>query len=236
MKNQVLAWDSGFFGLRVAQIEVDRVTDPARLAGCLEETGADVTYVFLSSPVAQAYHSVLEESGGLCFDHRVTYAKPVVPASAAEDAAAVTLHIETGDLLRLAYASGHLSRFYLDPWFRPHFQRLYREWVRKALQEAGAKVFAFMAADVMTGMVTTSVSEGVGKIGLIAVDERYRGQGVGRRLLNQCEAFYLLNNVGVCKVVTQKNNLSACRLYEKQGYQVEEDVEVWHVWKKGKPT
>jgi len=231
---RTLEWDSQFFDLRVDQAIVDPTVDGAGLLECLRQRGSDVTYVFLPALTAQVFHAVLEKHSGICYDRKRTYAKPVNPAAGTDDLSAVNVTAETDELLRLAYASGHLSRFYLDPLLRPYFQKLYREWVRKALQDADSKVFALMESGRMVGMVTASVSEGTGKIGLLAVDEQCRGRGLGQRLLSQCEVFYRSRGAEVCKVVTQKDNVSACRLYEKNGYRLEEEVEVWHVWKTGK--
>jgi dTDP-4-amino-4,6-dideoxy-D-galactose acyltransferase len=228
---RILEWDSQFFGLRVAQVVVDPTTDGAGLSECLRKCGADLTYVFVPFPSAPMFRAVLEKHAGKCYDHKRTYSKLVNPVVRADDVSAVTVTGETEELLRLAYASGHLSRFYLDPLLKPCFQKLYHEWVRKALQDVDSKVIALMEAGRMAGMVTASVTEGVGKIGLLAVDERCRGRGLGQQLLSQCEVFYRSRGVEICKVVTQKDNASACRLYEKQGYKVERDVDVWHVWK-----
>jgi dTDP-4-amino-4,6-dideoxy-D-galactose acyltransferase len=231
MKYELLAWDSQFFGLRVARITIEGVPDDQRLSACLQRSDADVVYVFVPSALAEQHRVALEESRGLFCDRKVTYEKVVDGGSMDKDAAIEEATAESEDLLRLAYESGHLSRFYRDPQFRPHFEALYAEWVRKALKSADAKVFALSGAQRIRGMVTTSVANGAGLIGLLAIDETCRGQGLGARLLRRCESFYSSFNAPLCRVVTQEENVAACRLYEKSGYRVADVQDVWHVWR-----
>lgn len=231
MSVHVLDWDSQFFGMRVAHVRVDRTMDQAYLSRCLEQCDADVIYVFLPSHLESEYVFAIKKAFGICYDHKVTYAKMVNLNEAKGDSFVMQVTEESDELLRLAYASGHLSRFYCDPLFRPYFKSLYCEWIRKALRDTDSKVFAIMDSGRMNGMATVSVSEGVGRIGLLAVDEKCRGQGLGLRLLKQCDAYFRSLRVHTCIVVTQKNNVAACRLYEKNDYKEVEEVEVWHVWK-----
>jgi ribosomal protein S18 acetylase RimI-like enzyme len=32
-------------------------------------------------------------------------------------------------------------------------------------------------------------------------------------------------------VVTQKDNIAACKLYQKAGYTIENEQSIWHIWK-----
>jgi ribosomal protein S18 acetylase RimI-like enzyme len=131
----------------------------------------------------------------------------------------------------LAYAAGHLSRFFLDPGFSPQFEALYAEWVRKALRDEDSKVFTLSDSRHMLGMVTLSIRDAIGTIGLIAIDRESQGRGLGMRLLKQCEAHYHRLDARTCTVVTQKANIGACLLYQKAGYAIATEQDVWHVWK-----
>lgn len=232
MSYRHLDWDSRFFGMRVAQITVDGAMDNHRLSECLERSDADVIYVFLPAGTAEHYRAALETVSGKCYDRKVTFGKQVDPLFAAWNPSIVETTAESEELRQLAYASGHLSRFLIDLRFKPHFKALYAEWLRKSLREARHKVFTISDTLRMQGMVTAAVEDGAGKIGLIAIDGTCRGQGLGMRLLKQCEAYYLSLNARTCTVVTQQNNLAACKLYQKAGYTIENEQDIWHVWKK----
>lgn len=225
-----LDWDSAFFGVRVAQVTLDEETEVSDLADYLGDDSADVTYVFIPSQFAKAFRDVLTKYAGVCYDHKVTYVKRVDPGFALFDPAIAEAQVETEALLALGHTSGEYSRFLLDPRFRPWFKSLYSEWVRKALRLGDERVFIATGPQGPACMATAAISEGVGQIGLIAVDEGSRGQGFGLRLMRHCEAFYTECLATSCKVVTQKNNVAACSLYLKAGYQLASEQEVWHVW------
>jgi dTDP-4-amino-4,6-dideoxy-D-galactose acyltransferase len=231
MNYRVLEWDSRFFGMRVAQITVAGAVDSHDLLECLERSDAEVICVFLPTETAEQYRSVLEGSSGKFYDRKVTFGKQVDPAFAAWDPSIVETTTESDELLQLAYASGHLSRFFLDPGFNRHFKALYGEWIRKALREDDSKVFTLSDSRRMLGMVSVSVENGIGKIGLMAIDKDSRGAGLGMRLVKQCEAHYDSINASACSVVTQKDNIGACRLYQRAGYVIANEQDIWHVWK-----
>ena len=73
-------------------------------------------------------------------------------------------------------------------------------------------------------------SDGVGDIGLLAVRESCRGRGVGTRLVNAALAWMQQAGVGESTVVTQRDNLAACRLYEQLGYVTSEVSALYHLW------
>jgi ribosomal protein S18 acetylase RimI-like enzyme len=108
---------------------------------------------------------------------------------------------------------------------------LYAEWIRKALREPDSKVFALSDSRHMLGMVSLSVQDAVGRIGLFAIADDSRGQGLGMRFLKHCEAHYHSLDARACTVVTQKANIGACMLYQKAGYAIATEQDVWHIWR-----
>jgi dTDP-4-amino-4,6-dideoxy-D-galactose acyltransferase len=90
------------------------------------------------------------------------------------------------------------------------------------VQEEGSKI--------PLGMVTISIEGDVGQIGLIAVSERQRGRGLGRQLLEAADRWMLSQGAKTAQVVTQLQNVAACRLYENGGYQIEKIEYLYHFW------
>ncbi|RJP52496.1 MAG: GNAT family N-acetyltransferase [Anaerolineaceae bacterium] len=65
-------------------------------------------------------------------------------------------------------------------------------------------------------------SKGLSWIATIAVLPKFRQQGIGRALLEACEARLTTPRVRLC---VRTDNVSAIRLYEQAGYQ---RVDMWH--------
>jgi dTDP-4-amino-4,6-dideoxy-D-galactose acyltransferase len=79
-------------------------------------------------------------------------------------------------------------------------------------------------------MITIARFESVGQIGLIAVNDRHQGKGVGSLLMNAARDWMIEAGVAVGRVVTQQDNRDACKLYERHGYSVIDTVYVYHFW------
>jgi ribosomal-protein-alanine N-acetyltransferase len=74
----------------------------------------------------------------------------------------------------------------------------------------------------MIGFIAGDTREqGLSWIATIAVLPEYQNQGVGRALLDACESKLTASRVRLC---LRTDNLSALRLYERQGYQ---RVDLW---------
>jgi len=79
----------------------------------------------------------------------------------------------------------------------------------------------------MIGFVAGDTRDlGLSWIATIAVLPEYQNQGVGRALLEACEAKLTTPRVRLC---LRTDNLSALRLYEKHGY---ERVDIWRAYYK----
>ena len=87
-----------------------------------------------------------------------------------------------------------------------------------------------MDGEKIVGMVTVGMKNGRGDIGLVAVHESMRGKNVGVNLTRAAQKWAIGKGCRYAQVVTQGNNLAACKLYEKCGYRVESIVNFYHIW------
>jgi len=137
-------------------------------------------------------------------------------------------------LIDLAIQSGIHSRFNIDKNIgKEKFEEMYRLWMINSLNYKIAKeVLTFIENDKLMGVITLMGERDEAYIGIIAVEHTFRGRGIGEILMKSAEK--RLSNLGYnsIKVVTQENNIPACRLYEKCGYVVENVEYFYHIWKK----
>jgi dTDP-4-amino-4,6-dideoxy-D-galactose acyltransferase len=133
-------------------------------------------------------------------------------------------------LLNLALLSGHKSRFKKDNHLNHKFESLYKLWIKKSLSgEMADAVFVAQSNDIIQGFVTVKKKNNHGQIGLIAVAPEAQGKGFGSKLLQAAEYWYVQNNIKKCTVVTQLDNIGACKLYERIGYRKEKTELVFHI-------
>lgn len=216
-----LAWDSDFFGYEVGRI---KVSDEQLERAAIEHEAADfsLVYVLSNGPI----------DGLDLFDVKVMLERHMKP----EEHFAPRVPVEqfTGaadaELYRLALESGVHSRFRVDPGFRKNeFERLYRRWLDNSLERAGELVLVARDTAGLTGFVSLAHAVGASTIGLIAVDERARGKGVGSALLEACFAETQRAGNHLIRVVTQEPNTAAMALYARCGFQITERTFIHHL-------
>ena len=129
--------------------------------------------------------------------------------------------------------SGEFSRFRLDRRFISNeYERLYVEWLRKSLNKTIAfKTFVAREKTEIAGLITLGKKKECADIGLVAVDEKYRGRGIGRDLIRFADNAAFTMGFKQIQVVTQKKNWGACRLYEKCGFKMNNVINVYHYWR-----
>lgn len=133
------------------------------------------------------------------------------------------------ELEELAFLSGIHSRFKIDPRLQNReFEKLYRLWITKAYESN-----SILQAPDLAGMVTLTVEQRQGNIGLIAVSEENQRKGWGRKLLQASEYQAFKQGATTMKIPTQSSNTPACKLYESLGYQLNSKVHVYHYWNNG---
>ena len=134
----------------------------------------------------------------------------------------------------LAYESGQNSRFLLDPNFgEALFKKLYDEWIINSLNKKFAiKIFFVEKENQAIGFITLQKDGQVGKIGLIATHPKFQGQGIGKKLLKFAENYCFDRSLTKLEIPTQKQNVEACKFYEKQGYVLNKELIIKHFWRK----
>ncbi len=125
------------------------------------------------------------------------------------------------NIVDLAIQSGIYSRFNADPKIgKEKFEELYTLWIKNSLdRKIASEVFAFKEAGKITGIVTLVEKNGIADIGIISVDHTHRGKGIGKILMQSAESWFGNQGYAAIQVVTQGQNLPACKLYEACGLQ-----------------
>lgn len=239
-----LEWDSQRFGFPVARIG-GTAAQPAELAEALavaKARGIHLVYCS-SSPEQTPPDEILAEFSGILADRKATFRRelsateePLPPDESQSLTPRVYPRGEASPaLVQLALAAGEHSRFRVDRRFpKAAFEGLYRTWIERSTQGEIAETVLVLTPDTDAadphGMVTISVEGSIGRIGLIAVDARTRGKGVGRALMRLAHHWMLRWPCASAEVITQLSNAAACRLYQSAGYRLDTIQHVYHFW------
>lgn len=236
MDSQILEWDTEFLGKRVARISVERPGEKGlrEILSNMHKNGIRLAYWASPQKLAASEADAL---GGYLVDRKTTFTMDFGKLKPGNLDIADTIKpynpsMPIGDLERLAVQSGEYSRFSVDPYFpKEKFVELYTTWIRKSLaKELADEVLTIQQDKKVVGMVTLGNKNGRGDIGLIAVEESCRGKGYGETLVRSAQNWFVRHQFKVGQIVTQGDNIPACKLYRKCGYSIEKTEYFYHFW------
>ena len=225
-----LEWDSEFFKLKIGRLDLDSVEEFSEIILKSEELrqSFDLLYIFAEETLNQQLLDIN------LVDTKTIFTKQLIDCP--KEVSGVSKYLDSvvsQDLYHLAWVSGKYSRFQLDKRFPDDaYERLYGRWIEQSVAGNMAdSVFVHGSDGRMDGMITIGVEGREASIGLVAVDDLSQGKGIGSKLIQAVEEYLLRETqVNTLKVATQWENKAACRLYEKNGFEVESKTNIYHWW------
>ncbi len=229
-----LEWDTRFFGYSVAKINLNHegIEKINNLFNQIAIEKIHLTYIFVS-PDDSEIIGFLEKKRCALVDQKTTFSKK------AENRLIKNNEIfefrkktPTVKLKKLALLAGQYSRFQNDENFKNNeYERLYIEWLNNSLlKKLAKKTFIAKRMQETIGFTTLNYQNNYAEIGLIAVDRKFQGMGVGSDLIYKTENEAVEIGFNELRVVTQLNNKAACRLYEKCDFTKKEVTNIFHFW------
>jgi dTDP-4-amino-4,6-dideoxy-D-galactose acyltransferase len=225
-------WDSNFFGYPIAEVKKDSFTseDLDVIKGLAKEKKFDLLYL-----ISHLESKDLENEGCLLADIKVIYKQELKGnVDIDENVFLFTPEEDYQKLITLSLVSGVHSRFKLDANFvNNEFEKLYIEWIKKSVDRNLADVvYVYNPGGQIQGMVTLKINHDKASIGLIAVNAECRGNKIGKKLIDATINYALSNECKYLEVPTQRQNLSACNFYKKNGFSISSTEYIYHLWLK----
>lgn len=232
---QLLDWDTRFFGRRIARVTQAALTNgilEAALEWCRQERISCLYYLAPSGDIESIH--LAEASGFNLVDIRLTFELRTNSIQPQEEFAQIR-PVQTDDipaLMEIARMSFQNTRFFNDRNFpTEQSEKLYMTWIEQSCKGYAQAVWvACTASDTPIGFITCHLKEKTGQIGLVGIHPDHHQQGWGGKLVSQALNLFASTGCTSVIVVTQGNNLSAQRLYQKCGFHTA-SVELWyHRW------
>jgi dTDP-4-amino-4,6-dideoxy-D-galactose acyltransferase len=133
----------------------------------------------------------------------------------------------------IAQSAFSYSRFFNDSGLpKQQADNIYLHWTECAFQQENKYFIITKRNDEVAGYVLFSmnIEDNSIIIELIAVDDKYQGQRVGKSLISKLESFMFKKGIKKIKVGTQIDNGIAIRFYTTCGFQYETCNSVYHLW------
>jgi len=232
---EILKFDSELFGFGVARILVPRLNSATLKNICaqLRQQNIKLLYWPTDSHDATSQLAARDAHGNLCSE-QVTYVIDLknIHTFPTPDIIEYQDSKVTPELENQALAAGKYSRFVCDSNFPHHlFVKLYQNWIKNSANKTlASKILIAQHEQKIVGMITLGEKNQRGDIGLLGIDENYRGRGFGKQLVHAAQQEFIKQGYATAQVVTQRANLPACKLYEKCGFTLEKIENYYHLW------
>ncbi len=229
-----LKWDSKFFEFPVYKIDYTSDFEFERELS-LNNDQKVLYYVFSEGISLSA--NMLEKYNGKLVDEKVVLRKQELKCKKTflNNIELYEEKTPTHELFQLAKMSGEFSRFKTDkrlPNFT--FEKMYNLWIENSCKNENSIVYVCKHEHKIVGFITLDISLNTGSIGLIAVESRMQGNGIGYELMCKAENHLIGLGINNISVATQKDNENALNFYSRLGYKVENISNIYHFILKNK--
>jgi dTDP-4-amino-4,6-dideoxy-D-galactose acyltransferase len=236
---EILPWDSELFGFNVAKILPiePTISDFVKTFGKMKEQQVKLVY-WQTSLTFNQQKEISKRYNGLFVDLKTTYCKMLSPVVNdvinQPDTSVFTFSENSPDnnMYNVALQCGEYSRFRIDSKISYSiFEKLYRIWIEKSVnKELADDILIYKINDRAAGLITVYTKDSVGHIGLVGVDNNFRGQGIGNKLIIASDKYFKEVGCKSVEVVTQGLNKAATTLYEKNSFSIKSQTNFYHFW------
>lgn len=236
-------WDSTFLGYPVGAVRLSGGYDEAKLQATLREAQRHLRLVFVYLEARGPDRLPSPDAPCVCYDRKVVFKKaiPSSPTPVNPHIKAYTSPICTRQMESLAIKSGRHSRFQKDPELSPQYERLFLTWINNSVCSGlSDSIWTWRDQGKILGLMTLRIAKRVHpetgnreretRVGMLAVHDEYRRQGIGTALLDVCDFWCDSLDIPVASLATQADNEAACALCLKQGYSLSTEESVYHYW------
>lgn len=231
-----LDWDTDYFGVNSARVN---------LTGPIDDEGQDRIidfckgYEFVTianmNNVKENNHWIGTRTNAFLADMNIQFIKVLEDKRVyQDDKTCVVNNLSRNEqIVDIARESFQYSRFFNDPKLpKKQAKNIYLHWTECAF---GQENKYFVISEIerrVAGYILFSINEDSSVIELIAVDNKYQGQGIGKLLIQTLELFVMDKKIKKIRVGTQVNNVSAAQFYSKLGFTYVSCGSMYHLWRR----
>ena len=234
-----LSWDSKFFGFKIGKINPKglKAKELIRILKELKYKNYILSYLSLN-PQNISLNDEALQNGGKLVDEKTTFSFKLKNSDMRDYHSNIFLYKDKNIskvLIDIAIQTAEYSRFKTDTLFeKGKYKQLYTEWIIKSVKKKLANdVLVYKINDRIKGLITVGTEnehDKIGFIGLVGVDSKERGKGIGIELMNAAKFYFQSRGFKTINVVTQGKNLPACKLYLKSGFYKSKIENFYHFW------
>jgi len=231
-----LDWDTSKFGLEVYQLTMNSELDGLQWIAVLDELEkADLVYIKNLSTYRQNSINIAKHTRAFIIDTNITLSlntaytnvTKVRPSGPFEVLTTKDFTWNINELLEFEE-----SRFVKDiEMMKLGGSSVYRDWVHNSKNKPNKNFIFVLSVSRPIGVLLYSVQDMKITIELISVLSEYKGNGIGKLLIDTLKNISYYTNIKEIVVGTQVSNISAMNFYINNGFHIENTTDIYHWWK-----
>ncbi|TJX13649.1 GNAT family N-acetyltransferase [Tissierella creatinini] len=231
-----LQWDTNYFGVNAARVNLRSIIQESEQEEIINFCKA-YDFVTISNHANEKENDrwIGVKTNAFLADVNIQFIKVLEdkPISLDNNTYVANNLSRNEQIVKIARNSFQHSRFFNDPKLpEDKAKNIYLHWTESAFDQED-KYFAICEREGnVAGYILFSFNDESSVIELIAVDERYQGQGVGKSLIQSMESFVKNQGIYKIKVGTQVKNISAAQFYIAMGFKYVDCGSVYHLWRR----
>lgn len=231
-----LDWDTDYFGVSSARIilkgNISEENQNKILEYCRQFQFVTISNV---GNIKGNNHWIGKKSSAFLTDMNIQFLKKIKGKPDFRDKLTDVYNAYSKDekVISIAESAFLYSRFFNDPALpKEQADNIYLHWTKCAFGQANKYFVTSKRNDEIAGYILFSMDreQNVATIELIAVDQKFRGQRVGKSLISELESFAYNKEIDFIKVGTQIDNVTATQFYIACGFKYVSCSSVYHLW------
>lgn len=231
---RLLQWDTDYFGVNSARVNLSGIVDERGQEEIIEFCkGYDFVTISNLDNIKENNQWIGKRTNAFLADINIQFLKILTDKPDYQDEKTYVLNSlpRNEQIVDIAVRSFDFSRFFNDPNLpQEQAKNIYLHWTECAFSQENKYFVISEREGNVAGYILFSTDEDSSVIELIAVDEKYQGQRVGKSLINTMESFVIDQRIKKIQVGTQVNNISAAQFYNATGFKYVSCVSLYHLW------
>ncbi|MDF1616960.1 GNAT family N-acetyltransferase [Petrocella sp. FN5] len=231
-----LQWDTDYFGVSSARVNLSGIVDDVGQEEIIDFcTGYDFVTISNLDNIKENNNWIGNRTNAFLADMNIQFLKVLAekPDDHDEKTYVVNNLSRNEKIVDIARKSYKYSRFFNDPKLpQEQAKNIYLHWTECAFCQENKYFVISEREGNVAGYILFTINENSSIIELIAVDENYQGQRVGKSLIHSMESFAIDQGIKDIKVGTQVNNISAAQFYNAMDFKYVSCGSMYHLWRR----
>lgn len=229
-----LDWDTDYFGISSARVNLRGIVDERDQEEIIEFCKYyDFVTISNLDNIKENNYWIGNKTNAFLTDINVQFEKALTDKPDYQNKKNYVLNnlSRNNQIVNIAKKSFNYSRFFNDPNLPQKLSKnIYLHWTECAFNQKNKYFVLSEREGNVAGYILFSFNNDGSVIELIAVDEKYQGEGVGKSLIYTMESFVIDRGVKKIKVGTQINNILAAQFYNAMGFKYVSCESIYHLW------